>query len=297
MQKPWPALFWFHVLPKPPGCCEVSTLRSGWWKDEMQMGAERKSPTKPRGRRKGRSCYGFNTQYVWNSNYIFYGSLYCQSLSYSWSEVGKAGSGGLARCRWIVSRGYTREMAVVWWSFAMGDQRGWGKRSALRLCSAWDHHRPWPREDSWCMTWWEVISPTPKPAQPHQGASSCPAPSRSNHNWLSHAKARPPERSSGGPVGRERGQVGYSLGRWQEAQESCKRWEKRGGQSRPTPSPSLPYPSRAWDGVGRGRRSRMPVLKLMFPNLDIVLWVLQYFADNPSPWNHRYGGFVLLGLL
>lgn len=135
-QKPFPALFWFPVLPKPPGCCEVSTLRSGWWKAEMQRGAERKSPIKPGGRGKGRSRYTFGTQYIWNGTDVFCGSVYCQSLSDGWREVGKAGSGGLARCGQIVSPGYTRQMVVVWWSFAMCGQKGWGKGSALRLCVA-----------------------------------------------------------------------------------------------------------------------------------------------------------------
>lgn len=108
MQEPSPALFGFPILPKPPGCCEVSTLRSGWWKAEVQRGSERKSPTKPRGRRKGRSCMGSacNTSEIVLD--VFHGSVCCQSLSYGWSEVRKAGSGGPADCRQIFSPDYLR---------------------------------------------------------------------------------------------------------------------------------------------------------------------------------------------
>lgn len=94
MQKPSPALFWFPVLPKPFGCCKVSTLRSGWWKAEMQRGAGRKSPTIPAGRgKKGVLVTGLarNTSAI-----VLMPLVVHRSLSYGWGEVGREGSGGLA---------------------------------------------------------------------------------------------------------------------------------------------------------------------------------------------------------
>lgn len=41
---------------------------------------------------------------------VFHGSVCCQSLSYGWSEVRKAGSGGPADCRQIFSPDYLRQM-------------------------------------------------------------------------------------------------------------------------------------------------------------------------------------------
>lgn len=126
MQKPPSALYWFPVFLKLPGCCEVSTLRSGWWKAERQRGAERKSPTKPRGRGKKEILLQVNTaEIVLN---VFCSLVYCESLSYGWIEIGKAGPGGLAHCRKIISPGYIRQMAVVWWSFAMCDREDEGDK-------------------------------------------------------------------------------------------------------------------------------------------------------------------------
>lgn len=84
----------FPVLPKSLGCSKVPTLRLGWRKAEMQKGAERKSPTIPTEREKGRSCYRLSTQYIWNSTYTFCGSSISE-LRLEW--------GGEGRSRWAGS--------------------------------------------------------------------------------------------------------------------------------------------------------------------------------------------------
>lgn len=67
----------------------------------------------------------------------------------------------------------------------MCGQRGWGKGTALRLCIVWEHHRAPPREDALCMAWWEVISPTLKPSQPHQVGFILPS-APQEQPWLTH---------------------------------------------------------------------------------------------------------------
>lgn len=154
----------FPVLPKSLGCSKVPTLRSGWRKAEMQKGAERKSPTIPTGREKGRSCYRFSTQYIWNSTYTFCGSPFSE-LWLEWGGEGRSRWAGSLQTDQFTWRYKTDGCGLV---ELCNTWREHGRKEGRRLNGAWENHRPWSREEVWCLTWWEAISLTPKANHPQQ---------------------------------------------------------------------------------------------------------------------------------